>query len=69
LRTVALGHKLAVLQRPLKRPRLNSSGRLLWVWFSDVWPDRRSSLIIVRPDTVITWRRVPDVLEMEDPAW
>ncbi len=57
LENVALRHQLAVLQRSVNRPRLNSSDRLLWVWFSRVWRDWRSALIIVKPDTVIAWHR------------
>jgi hypothetical protein len=57
LENVALRHQLAVLQRSVKRPRLNSSDRLLWVWFSRVWGDWRSALVIVKPDTVIAWHR------------
>jgi putative transposase len=36
---------------------LNSSDRLLWVWFSHVWRDWQSSLVIVNPDTVTAWHR------------
>jgi hypothetical protein len=53
LENVALRHQFAVLRRSVKRPRLNSSDRLLWVWFSRVCRDWRSALVVVKPDTVI----------------
>ncbi len=57
LENLALRHQIIVLQRSAKRPRLNTCDRLLWVWLSRVWSDWRSSVIIVKPDTVIAWHR------------
>lgn len=57
LEVVALRHQLGVLQRSVKRPTLTSSDRLFWAWLCRVWPDWRSALVIVRPDTVIAWHR------------
>src|SRR5215472_2743853 len=56
---IALRHQLAVLQRSQKsrRPELTRSDRCLWVWLSRVWSAGRSSLIIVKPETVINWHR------------
>src|ERR1700716_4133861 len=55
---LALRHQLAVLHRSArKRPRLSPADRMLWAWFSRVWSDWRSALVIVKPDTVITWHR------------
>ena len=54
---LALRHQLGVLRRSVKRPKLTSTDRILWAWLSDVWIDWRSSLVIVRPETVITWHR------------
>jgi putative transposase len=53
----ALRHQLGVIQRSVKRPKLTPADRLLWVWLCRIWPDWRSALIIVRPDTVIAWHR------------
>src|SRR3989441_5133301 len=57
LEVVALRHQLGVLQRSVKRPTLTSADRLFWAWLCSVWSDWRSALVIVRPDTVITWHR------------
>ena len=58
LENVALRHQIGVLQRSAKkRPRLNAADRLLWVWLSRVWTDWRSSLVIVKPETVVAWHR------------
>lgn len=54
---LALRHQLAVLRRSVKRPRLRARDRILWVWLSSYWKDWRSSLVIVKPDTVVSWHR------------
>ena len=54
---MALRHQLSVLQRTARRPRLKAGDRVFWVWLSRIWPQWRSSLLIVRPKTVITWHR------------
>ena len=54
---LVLRHQLGVLQRSVKRPRLRQRERILWVWLSRLWPDWRSSLAIVKPETVIRWHR------------
>ena len=50
---LALRHQLGVLQRSVKRPRLRQRDRILWVWLSRFWPNWRSVLVIVKPETVI----------------
>lgn len=58
LENVALRHQIGVLQRSAnKRSHLHAADRLLWVWLSRVWADWRSSLTIVKPETVISWQR------------
>jgi hypothetical protein len=57
LENLALRHQLSVLQRSVKRPKLITADRLLWAWLSQVWVDWRSSLLIVKPETVIAWNR------------
>src|SRR5260370_28161127 len=57
LENLALRHQLGVLRRSVKRPKLTSADRLLWSWLSESWSDRRSALVIVRPETVIGWHR------------
>ncbi len=54
---LALRHQLGVLQRSVRRPRLRQRDRILWVWLSQLWANWRSSLIIVKPDTVLRWHR------------
>ena len=58
LENLALRHQIGVLRRSAsKRPRLNQSDRFLWVWLAGVWTDWRSSLVIVKPETVLAWHR------------
>jgi hypothetical protein len=54
---LALRHQLGVLRRSVKRPKLSSADRLLWAWLSASWRDWRSALVLVKPETVITWHR------------
>ncbi len=56
---VALRHEVAVLKQRLgrRRVRLTWRDRMLWVGLSRVWPDWRSSLVIVRPETMLRWHR------------
>jgi putative transposase len=53
---LALRHQLTVLQRSVKRPRLNGPDRWFWAWLSRCWPDWRRVLVIVKADTVIGWQ-------------
>ena len=57
LENLALRHQLGVLRRSVKRPKLASADRLLWTWLCEVWSDWRSALVIVKPETVISWHR------------
>ena len=57
LEILALRHQLAVLQRTVKRPKLNAADRCLWAWLSQLWTNWRSALVIVKPETVIAWHR------------
>jgi transposase InsO family protein len=57
LEILALRHQLGVLQRSVKRPKLTSADRLLWVWLSAVWKDWRSGVFLVSAATVIGWHR------------
>ena len=57
LEILALRHQLGVLQRSVKKPKLNRFDRVLWAWFCGTWTAWRSALCIVKPDTVIAWHR------------
>jgi putative transposase len=54
---LALRHQLTVLRRSVKRPRLTATDRLLWAWLSRKWSAWRTALVIVKPETVISWHR------------
>ncbi|MHC4756732.1 MAG: integrase core domain-containing protein, partial [Planctomycetota bacterium] len=55
LENLALRQQLTVQQRTIKRPKLKSKDRIFWSWLSQIWPDWKSNLIIVKPETVIRW--------------
>jgi putative transposase len=55
---LALRHQIAILQQASdKRPRLRWMDRIFWVWLSQLWSGWRSSIKIVKPETVIAWHR------------
>ena len=54
---LALRQQLVILRRNTSRPGLSNRDRLFWVALSNLWPDWRSLLIIVKPETVIKWHR------------
>jgi len=49
--------QLLVLHRSTNRPRLHNRDPLFWIALSQLWRDWRSSLVIVKPETVIKWHR------------
>ena len=57
LENLALRQQLAVLTRQRARTRTKPADRLFWSWLSRYWPGRRSTLVIVQPETVIRWHR------------
>ena len=58
LENLALRHQIGVLQRSVKkRPKLTSIDRLLWVSLSGLWRGWRSTLVLVKPETVVAWHR------------
>jgi hypothetical protein len=50
LENLALRHQLVVLQRTVRRPRLRTSDRLLWVLLSHLWRDWTAAVSIVQPE-------------------
>ncbi len=57
MENLVLRQQLAVLSRKTSRPRLLNRDRLFWIVISKLWPNWRSALLIVRPETVVKWHR------------
>ena len=57
IENLALRQQLTVQQRTIKRPKLKRKDRLSWAWLSQIWPDWKSTLVVVKPETVIKWHR------------
>ena len=57
LEIVALRHQLSVYQRSVKRPMLQPSDRLFWVWLSRLWSGWQQALAFVQPRTVLAWQK------------
>ena len=55
---LALRQQLSVLEHRVKRPKLRPRDRRFWVWLSRLWPNWRSVLRIVKPDTVTKWHQM-----------
>jgi putative transposase len=54
---LALRQQLAVCRQSVKRPKLRPRDRVFWVLLSRLWPNWRSALAIVQPETVVKWHR------------
>jgi len=56
---IALRHQVLVLQRTQKIKRLmpRPADRWLWVCLSRIWTGWRSVVLIVKPETVVSWQR------------
>jgi len=57
LENLALRQQLIVFKRRCPRPRLRKADRLFWLCLSKTWKGWRRALIIVRPETVVSWHR------------
>jgi putative transposase len=58
LESIALRHQIAVLERSrTRRPCFRRFDRLLWILLSRWWPQWRESLMVIRAETVLRWRR------------
>jgi putative transposase len=49
--------QLAIYRRSVRQPRLRLRDRLFWCWLSRLWSGWRDALVVVKPATVIAWRR------------
>jgi hypothetical protein len=57
LEAVALRQQLAVFKRKQSRPKLRRLDRLFWIALRSLWPGWTESLILVKPETVVSWHR------------
>jgi len=62
LEILALRSQLAIVQqqcinKKLPRPRLSNTFRRLWVLLSKIFINWSSALVLVKPETVISWRK------------
>ena len=57
LEILALRQQVAVLKRKHPRPPLKTFDRLFWIALRRFWPCWKDVLLIVKPDTVVGWRR------------
>ena len=57
LENLALRQQLATYKRTSKRPCLRMFDRAFWVGLSKLWQKWSTTLVIVKPETVIHWHR------------
>jgi len=54
---VALRQQLAVCKRKQPRPKLHRFDRLFWVVIRKIWTNWSEAVILVQPETVVSWHR------------
>jgi putative transposase len=54
---LALRQQLGVLKRKNPRSRLRMPDRIFWILLRQLWPSWTSVLVIVKPETVVSWHR------------
>ncbi len=57
IRILALRQQLVVYKRKSRKPLLRNKDRLFWLLLSKIWRDWACELMLVRPETVIRWRK------------
>ena len=57
LEILALRQQVAVLKRKRPRPKLSRMDRLFWTALRNVWSRWTEVLLIVKPETVVSWHR------------
>src|SRR3954454_5603275 len=58
LEVLALRHQLQVLERSRpRRVRITNADRWLWAWLFRTWSGWRTALVLVKPETVVSWHR------------
>jgi len=57
LENLALRQQLAVWKARQPRPGLTEMDRVFWIVVARLWKNWRSSLQVVRPETVVRWHR------------
>lgn len=62
LENAALRSQLSIVQRQIldhkiSKPHFTPAFRQLWVWLSKFFPDWKSALFLVKPETVIGWHK------------
>ena len=57
LEVAVLRQQLLVFKRKQQRPHLCDLDRAFWVALRRLWPGWANALIIVKPDTVVSWHR------------
>ena len=53
----ALRQQIIVLRRTVNRPRINDGDRMFWILMRRLLNNCKNVLFIVKPETVIHWRR------------
>ena len=56
-RTAIALEVVALRQQKRPKPPLSSIGRLFWIALSRFWSGWKNALLIVKPETVLSWHR------------
>jgi len=66
---LALRQQVAAFKHSGKRPKPRRRDRIFGVFLSRLWPNWRSALAIVQPETVIKWYRMGFKLYWRGSRW
>jgi putative transposase len=54
---LALRQQIIVLKRNCQKPQIHKQGRLFWILLSRMWGNWQETLLIFKPETVVSWHR------------
>jgi hypothetical protein len=57
IENLALRQQLAILTAKRRRPRMGTADRIFWLALRRFWPRWKEALVVIRPDTVVSWHR------------
>lgn len=57
IESLALRHQPGVHRQACRRPRIRATDRMFWSWLTRDWSGWNQALVIVKPETIIAWRR------------
>ena len=57
IQNLAFRQQISIYLRTVNRPKIRDRDRFFWMWLSRLWPEWKTHLVIVQPETVLKWHR------------